>query len=279
MTELRPYQVEVVEEFWNVVAAGKRRIIIVAPTAAGKTVIGSAIAKRVTDEHGTVVALAHRREIVTQTGDKLAANGIRYGVIMADTEPRPMERVQVASIATLHVRAVRSDAMRLPPAKLIIVDECHHAPAKGYQAIIDQYPDAILLGLTATPCRSDGRGLGSIFEVIIECPQVAELIDQGYLVRTKVFAPVDPDLKGVKTVQGDYHEGQLGDRMDRVELVADIVTSWFKHTERRRTVAFAVNVQHSIHIRDEFVRAGVRAEHIDGTTPKVERDAILARLA
>jgi superfamily II DNA or RNA helicase len=281
MTELRPYQTEVVEDFWNVVVAGKRRIMIVAPTAAGKTVIGAAIIKTATAEHKSgALVLAHRREIVTQTGQKLAANGVRYGIIQAGVDPRPMEIVQVASIQTLHVRAVRSDAMQLPPARLVIVDECHHVVARSYQEIIDQYPDAILLGLTATPCRGDGRGLGGVFEVIIECPQVQELIDGGFLVRTKVFAPVNPNLTGVSTVKGDYHEGQLGDAMDKQTLVADIVTSWFRHNaERRKTVAFAVNVQHSIHIRDEFVRAGVRADHIDGTTPKPERDTILARLA
>ena len=133
--------------------------------------------------------------------------------------------------------------------------------------------------MTATPCRGDGRGLGGIFETIIECPQVAPLIEQGYLVKTRVYAPVDPDLKGVRTVAGDYVESQLADRMDRPKLIGDIVTHWHKFGERRKTVAFAVNVAHSIHLRDEFIKSGVRAEHIDGSTPKPERDASLARLA
>ena len=114
---------------------------------------------------------------------------------------------------------------------------------------------------------------------MIEGPQVAELIAGGYLVRTRVYAPVDPDLRGVRTVAGDYNEGQLAERMDRPDLIGDIVTHWHKYGERRKTVAFAVNVPHSIHLRDEFVKSGVRAEHIDGSTPKPERDATLARLA
>ena len=152
-------------------------------------------------------------------------------------------------------------------------------PATTYKKIIDAYPDAILLGLTATPCRGDGRGLGGIFERMIECPQVAELIAGGYLVKTRTYAPVNPDLKGVRTVAGDYNEGQLADRMDRPKLIGDIVTHWHKFGERRKTVAFAVNVAHSVHLRDEFIKSGVRAEHIDGSTPKPERDATLARLA
>jgi superfamily II DNA or RNA helicase len=164
---------------------------------------------------------------------------------------------------------------------LLWIDEAHHCPAETYGKIIAQYPDAVLLGTTATPCRGDGRGLGGIFETLIETPQVADLIAASppYLVKTRVYAPVDPDLRGVETRQGDYVESQLADRMDTDRLVGDIVTTWHKYGERRRTVCFAVSVGHSIHIRDEFVKSGVRAEHIDATTPKDERDASLARLA
>ena len=170
------------------------------------------------------------------------------------------------------------ESMDLPAADLLWIDEAHHCPAETYQKIIDAYPDAILLGITATPCRGDGRGLGGIFETIIETPQVAELIEQGYLVKTRVYAPVDPDLKGVETRSGDYVESQLAERMDRDHLVGDIVTHWHKYGERRKTVCFAVSVGHSVHIRDEFLKSGVRAEHIDGSTPKDERDATLKRL-
>jgi superfamily II DNA or RNA helicase len=187
--------------------------------------------------------------------------------------------VQVASIQTLHRRAIQADKMQLPPADLLVIDEAHHCPAASYRKIIAAYPNAILLGLTATPCRGDGRGLGSIFDTIIQAPQVAELIGQGHLVKTRVYAPVDPDLRGVKVQAGDYILSQLADRMDRSELIGDIVTHWHKYSERRKTVAFTVNVAHSVHLRDEFIKSGVRAEHIDGTTPKDERDATLARLA
>jgi DNA repair protein RadD len=214
-----------------------------------------------------------------QTGDKLRPNGTSHGIIQAGIDPRPMASVQVASVQTLWMRAMRSQAMALPPADLLIVDECHHATAMTWRKIIESYPDAVLLGTTATPCRSDGRGLGGIFEMMIQCPQVAALIEQDHLVRSRVYAPVDPDLRGVRTVAGDYVEGQLADRMDRAKLIGDIVTHWHKYGERRRTVCFATSVTHSIHICDEFVKAGVRAEHIDGSTPKEERDAALARLA
>jgi superfamily II DNA or RNA helicase len=280
MIELRPYQTEIIAEFERQVAAGRKRILMVAPTGSGKTVIGSDIIKsRTAQLLRSALVIAHRREIIRETHQKLFAHGVRSGIIQAGFDPRPLERVQVASIDTLRVRAIRSKAMPLPPADLLVIDECHHAPARTYQEIIDAYPDAILLGLTATPCRGDGRGLGGIFEVMIECPQVAALIQQEHLVRTRVYAPIDPNLTGVGTRTGDYIESQLAERMDKPKLIGDIVTHWHKFAERRKTVAFAVNVAHSIHLRDEFVRSGVRAEHIDGGTPKDERDATLARLA
>ena len=213
-----------------------------------------------------MLVLAHRLEIITQTSVKLHARNIAHGIIKAGFEPRPMERVQLASVQTLWVRAMRSEAMRLPPADLVIIDEAHHATAHTWRKIIEAYPDAVLIGLTATPCRGDGRGLGGIFTTMIECPQVGELITQGYLVKTRVYAPVDPDLTRREHGAGDYVESQLADRMDVAKLVGDIVTHWHKFGERRKTVAFAVNVAHSMHIRDEFVRSGVRCEHLDGET-------------
>ena len=110
-----------------------------------------------------MLALAHRREIVTQTSDKLDAHGIEHGIIMAGHAHEPLP-VQVASVQTLHARAMRGSKLELPPADLVLVDECHHATAQSWRDIIAAYPDAIVLGLTATPCRGDGRGLGGIFE-------------------------------------------------------------------------------------------------------------------
>jgi DNA repair protein RadD len=177
------------------------------------------------------LVVAHRREIVNQTSAKLTAFDVHHGIIQAGDENklRPLARVQVASIQTLHARAIRAETMLMPLADLIIIDEAHHACARTYKAVIERYPNAIVLGLTATPCRGDGRGLGGIFTTILQCPQVAELIDAGHLVKSRVYAPVDPDLQGVQTRSGDYVESQLEERMNHDKLVGDIVTHWLKY--------------------------------------------------
>jgi DNA repair protein RadD len=138
MIELRPYQLDVIDKFNRTVAEGKRRIILVAPTASGKTVIGADIIRSAVANLRDVLVLAHRREIITHTKNKLQANGISHGIIAAEMPEllRPMARVQLASIQTLHARAVRSDRMKLPPADLLVVDECHHTPAQTYRKII-----------------------------------------------------------------------------------------------------------------------------------------------
>jgi len=277
--ELRPYQLEVMGRLEKEISERRRRILLPAPTGSGKTVIAAAAIDNAVRHGQRVLFVAHRRELISQTSQKLHALGIDHGIIQAGFPSRPSARVQVASIQTLHARAVRCNSIELHRADLLFLDECHHARARTYMRVISAYPDAVILGLTATPCRRDGRGLGNIFEALVECPSVAELIAGGFLVGTKVYAPIRPDLSGIELRQGDYIESQLAVRMDTQGLVGDIVTHWHRLAERRRTVIFATSVAHSVHIRDELRRSGVWAEHIDGSTPVDERDAILDRLA
>jgi DNA repair protein RadD len=275
---LRQYQLDVIDRVDSETAAGRRRVLLVAPTGAGKTVIAAEIIRRAVARKNNVLVLAHRRELIAQTSAKLYAAGVDHGIVQAGFPSRPDALVQVASVQTLHARAVRGSKIEMPAAALVIVDEAHHARARTYQAILDPYPKAIVVGLTATPCRADGRGLGNTFDVIVECPSVADLIEAGHLVPTRFYAPSRPDLSGVRVERGDYVESQLAGRMNDQKLVGDIVSHWHRLAERRRTVVFATGVQHSMHVRDEFRASGVWAEHLDGSTPATERDAILARL-
>ncbi|MPZ31202.1 MAG: DEAD/DEAH box helicase [Rhodospirillales bacterium] len=276
---LRPFQIKAVDDVEAAIAAGKRRMLLVAPTGAGKTVVLAELVRRTVERGGRALVLAHRRELVGQASRKLHAVGLDHGIIAPEFPARPGEPVQVASIPTLHARAVRSNLLQLPPANLLVVDEAHHSTAQTWRRIIEAYPGAAVVGPTATPCRADGRGLGGLFEGMVECPAVAELIGLGFLVPTRVYAPSRPDLDGVRTIGGDWNEKQLAERMDRPQLVGDVVSHWHRLAERRRTIVFATSIEHSAHLADEFGRAGVAAAHLDGATPIVERDAIMARLA
>ena len=216
---------------------------------------GRTFGYRVEDDSGSVAYLPDHAPV---QGCRPAAQQLIAGVdvLLHDAQFLESER----AVADQYGHATITEAIQLADqagARLLVL--FHHAPARTYQKIINSYPDAILLGLSATPCRGDGRGLCGIFVVIIECPQVAALIDQGHLVKTRIYAPIDPNLTGVETRKGDYIESQLAERMDRPKLIGDIVSHWHRYGERRKTVAFAVNVRHSIHLRDEFVASGVKA--------------------
>jgi DNA repair protein RadD len=275
--KLRPYQANVINRITVAVARGDSRICLVAPTGSGKTVIAAALIAE--GRLGRrVLFVVHRRELAEQTSQKLHAVGVDHGIIQAGFPTRPGEPVQIASIQTLHARAVRTAKIEVPPADLLIIDEAHHARARSYEQVIRNYPGSVILGMTATPCRSDGRGLGNMFERLVECPSTAELTRDGYLVPVTIFAPSRPDLTGIRVERGDYVGSQLAERVNTGKLVGDIVEHWHRLGEGRRTVVFTVNVAHSVHIRNEFRRSGALAEHIDGSTPIEERKKTLKGL-
>lgn len=278
MIALRAYQLDAIERVRLAVRGGARRVLIALPTGGGKTVIAAHVIERAVASSKRVLFIAHRRELIHQCYRKLVEAGIpesSVGVLMSgDSRRRPGAGVQVASIDTLRHRAK-------PLADLVIVDEAHRALAKSYRDVADAYPDAVHLGLSATPYRADGRGLGDAYDDLVVVATPAQLIADGFLVEPRVFtvSPADmPDLSGVRTRRGDYDERALAAAVDRQPLVGNIVEHWQRLADGRRTVAFAVSVEHSRHIAERFRDAGVSAEHLDGTTTPLERDAILRRL-
>jgi DNA repair protein RadD len=195
MSTLRPYQVGDIEQI-EASLARCGRVLYVLPTGAGKTVVASAIIERAVEAGKRTLVLGHRRDIVRQASLKMSVD---HGVIQSGLTLDLVYPVQIASIQTLSTR-LRAGKISLPAADLIVVDEAHHIAAQTWRQIVEAYPNAKLLGLTATPCRGDGRGLGNFFNEMVIGPQVSELIAQDHLVRTIYYAPATPDLKGVKTV-------------------------------------------------------------------------------
>ncbi len=259
---------------------GARTVLLQAPTGSGKTVTAAQIIHNAVEKGSEVVFLAHRRELINQCSNKLEAYGIRHGIIMAGRDMQDWHKVQVVSIDTLRARAIKKDRIMMPNAKLIFIDEAHRSLSNTYLKILSMYPDAVVIGLTATPCRSDGRGLGHIYEALVMGPSIRWLVDNKYLVPLRYFAPCEPDLTGVRVNKsGDYSETQLAERMDKAELVGDIVEHWLRLSNDRQTIVFASSVAHSLHIRDRFTEAGVICEHIDADTPLEDRERILSDLA
>lgn len=245
----------------------------------GKTIMAAEVIRSSQGKGKFCVFLAHRRELVHQASDKLTRFGVAHGIVMAGEQPLA-RHTQVASIQTLTSRWTRRGE-EPPPADLVVIDECHRATARTYRQLIDWYRErgAVVLGLTATPIRTDGTGLGDVFDAMVCCPSLKSLTDDGHLVPARFYAPTNPDLTGVQVRRGDYVDGDLEGVMDRPQLVGDIVTHWLRHAADRKTVVFATSVRHSAHLAEEFRKSGVAAEHLDGETPKDERDAILRRLS
>ena len=244
---------------------------MVSPTGSGKTSLFSSLASQLVAGGRRALLLVHRRELATQAARRLLEFGTDYGLIMAGEAPRPQARMQIASVQTL----IRRTA---PPADLVICDEAHLSTAKTWATIIEQYPRARILGVTATPWRLSGKPLAGAYDDCVVVATPAELREQGFLSPYVGFSYLTPDLSGVKTTAGDYNEEQAAAVMSQSLIVDNIVEEWGKHARDLSTVVFAVTVEHSVQLTARFRAAGIAAEHLDGSTSLETRKAILKRV-
>ena len=269
---LRARQVKAIEDVRAAYAAGRRAPVLVAATGFGKTHTAAQIIRNALDRGKRVWFLAHLREILNDTCSRLDSVGIKYGKVMAG-EPRLLHRpVQVVSVQTA---AKRPD---LPRPDLIIVDECHLAVATTYKKVIDAAGQPLLLGLTGSPARLDGRGLGEMFDEIVPTCSTRELIDEGLLAPIRYYAPSRPDLSGVSVRAGDYAADQLADAMDRPTLTGDAVSHYKRTCAGKRAVVFCTTVRHAEHVSEQFKQAGFRSVAISGKSKAVDRQQALKGL-
>jgi superfamily II DNA or RNA helicase len=254
------------------------RVLLQLPTGGGKTLTSAAMLASALGKGSRSMFVAHRLELIDQTVATFARLGVlEMGVIRANDPRRDISQpIQIASVQTLARRKIVVDGV-----KIIFIDEAHRANSDSYvKNLFDAYPDAVFVGLSATPCRSDGKPLGKFFDVLVHGPTYARLIAEGHIVEPHVYStPVLPDLSSVRTTAGDYNAEDLEAAVNRRALIGNLLSEWQTRGGGHRTVAFAVSVAHSRAIVDQFTEAGVSAEHLDGTTPEDQRRAILARLA
>lgn len=266
---LRDYQSRAVAAVLQKFDDGARRIVLVSPTGSGKTVKAAAIVQALVRRGLKILFLAHRIELVDQAVRRL---GVPVTKIVAGVKHVPPSQVYVASVQTLVRREV-------PRADVVIIDEAHHATAAGYLKILEKLPHALVLGLTATPCRLDDRGLGDVFEDLIEAAKVSRLVDEGVLVRPTVLShPHEPDLGGVKKTGGDFNAEQLEERVNRAELRGDVVQTWLSRAKGRATVVFAVSIAHSKALVADFQAVGIPAVRVDGKMGTAEREDAIAAI-
>lgn len=260
--------------------AGNRRVLMQLPTGGGKTLVASEILKQTTLNGFNSIFVADRRKLIDQTAEKLDAYGVENGIIMAGKQPSFFAPVQVASIQTLYSRAIKREVMQLPDVQLVVIDEAHKSlGSQYYELITEHYQDAFVLGLTATPVRADGRGLGEMYDDLVLGPSVDSLVDEGFLVPMRYFAPSVPDLDYLNSIydkrKGDYNEVKLGKYMEENKpLIGNVVEHYKTLSPDRQAVVFASSVRHSMYLAEEFNKAGIPARHIDGETFQIEREEI-----
>ena len=256
--KLRPYQERCIASLRAAYQRGRRKPCLVLPTGGGKTIVAASIIQGALRLGNRTLFVAHRRELIQQTVEKLARAGIwDVRVIQAANDTgRPDAPVIVGSIQTLTMPRWLGS---LPPADLVIPDECHHLVADRWKQLADAYPAARLLGLTATPQRSDGRPLGDIFDDLIVGATVAELTDAGHLVPCRVFAPPEA--------------------LDIRQLALDPVAAYQQHGDGQRAIVFCVTVEHAEQVAADFNAAGIPAGVVVGTSPPDIRAVTLQRFA
>lgn len=276
--QLRSYQTRFISDVYSCIRSGQKRILGFAPTGSGKTLMAAQIVQHAVARSRRVMFIVHRDILVTQTAQKIHLFNLDCGFIKSGYQENHQSLVQIASVQTLCKRNWWYEY----PADLVILDECHLV---AFTSIVQQmmrsiYPQAIYLGLTATPWRLSKReSLSNMFQALVCAPMPHALIDTGFLIKPSYYSVRRVDLEKVGTVaDGDFDSGQLALACDRPELIQKTVQDWFSLAKNRRTIVFAVNVSHARHLAEAFTAAGVSAAYVDGTMPARVTDLLYQQL-
>lgn len=264
---LRPYQAQAVNDIREAFKS-HRRVLFQLPTGGGKTVIFCHITREAVRKGKRVLILVHRQELLRQTISKLSQWGVPYETIEAGKPTANQWPVSVAMVQT----AARRE---LEQFDLIICDEAHHAVAGSWASIIDKQPQAYLLGVSATPCRMDGKGLGEAFDVLLEGVKMKQLIADGFLCEPKIYAASVADLTGVRSVGGDYNRVDLETALMKSRITGDAVREYKQHADGLPAIVFCVSVQHAQRTAQAFTEAGYNSAAVDGNMDDSERKRLI----
>ena len=241
---------------------GNRSVLFVLPTGGGKTVVFSHIAEQAARKGNRICVLVHRQELLRQASASLSSLGVRHGLISPRHAMDLSAHVQVASVQTLARRL-----HKLPQSlfQLLVIDEAHHSNAGTWAKVITHFTSARVLCVTATPCRTDGRGLGEWYSHMVLGPTPAELTAWGYLAPARVLAPPGPSLAGLRRRMGDYDMNQAGQMLQTGQAMGDCLAHYRQHLNGQTAIAFCCSVAHAQAVAELFASNGVAAASIDGT--------------
>lgn len=281
MLQLRPYQQEALESIVSFADKGTVRQLVVLPTGAGKTVIFSHL-PQFKQNSLPMLVLAHREELLHQAKDKISWSNpdISIDIEQGDNHAGYSD-VVVASVPTLG----RSQSTRIKKYpkdyfKSIVIDEAHHAAAPSYRRILDYFSTEFILGVTATPQRSDSVRLTDVFQEIVYYKTIQDLIEDGYLSPLVGYRiKTDTDISGVETNDGDYVQSQLQDAIDNPSRNATIVAAYNDLVPNAKAIVFAAGIKHANNLAISFGQAQIATEVILGDTDSDARRDILARFA
>ena len=272
--QLRPYQSQLVTEIRGQYQLGRKAVLAVLSTGAGKTYIFSYIAQQASIKGNRVLILVHRAELLDQASRSLSSMSVQHGLIQANRAMDLSHAVQVASVQTVARR------LHLLPRDffgLLVIDEAHHSAAGTWASVIAHFHAAKLLGVTATPIRGDGRGLGEHYQAMVQGPTAQQLTDDGFLAAAKVLAPPGFDSAGLRKRMGDFDTKQAEQRVGTI--MGDCLGHYRKHLSGQTAIAFCCSVAHAEAVAGLFQSAGIAAASIDGTMDAGARRKLLQRLA
>lgn len=276
MIELREYQERAKEGIRAAFRAGHRAALLVMPTGAGKTITAASMLSLAVAKGTQTLWVADRRELVEQASEAFTALGVGHGLIMPGEAPAEDEMLLVGTLQSFLARH-RRGIFQPEHIKMICLDEAHRSESRTIQELLALYPNARVVGLTATPIRGDGKGLGNTFGAMCQPTTIKALLAENRLIPPRYHVPSELDLMGLQKRKGEYNQKELDlIAENNPQLVGDVVSNFARICPERRAVAFPCNIKHSIALRDAFNVAGIPAVHIDGATPTVERKARMA---
>ena len=268
---LREYQVEAVENIRKAYSNGAKRILFVLPTGGGKTAIFSHITESAFKKSNSVFILVHREELLLQSSRKLAELGVPHGRI-SPAFSQTRDKIQVCSVQTL-VNRIKNI---YGSPDLLIIDEAHHSTAGSYSKILEKWNKSLVLGVTATPERMDGTGLGNVFDTMIEGPSIDQLTKSGHLSRFKVYAPpMSINFDAIKISQGDYAKGEMEKVMDKPSITGSAVDHYNRLCNGLPAIAFCTTVKHANDVASQFNSSGIKSKCIDGNMEKIARRKVI----